>query len=547
MPKRSQIRVKTIINQFLAAVAVLQIFACVTAAVAAEKTLIYCIEAGPEIFNPSLAISGASFDAALPVYNTLVEFERGGTRIVPGLAQEWTISPDGLIYEFKLRRGVKFHSAPDFIPSRDFNADDVLFSIKRQWRAGHPYHKVSGGNYVYFNSTGTVGLLKSVEKIDDFTVRIMLNQVEAPFLANLAMPFAAVLSAEYADAMAAKGTPQRLDHVPVGTGPFQFVGYQKDSAIRYKAFDRHWAGRTPSDNLVFVVTPDAAVRYARLKAGECHAAAHLNPVDLPSIRKDATLQLLETEGLGLGYLAFQTLKKPFDDVRVRRAVVMALDKSAIVAAVYQDLGKPAHGPLPPGMWSYAPSAATPSFDPARARELLAEAGYPDGFETDLWAMPVQRPYNPNARRMAEMIQADLAHVGIRVKIVTFEWSQYLKRIRSGEHQMALWGWISDNGDPDNFLHTLLSADAARDGGGNIAKWSYKPFDDLVVKAKREIDQSVRAKLYSQAQMIFAEQTPWAPIAYTTTITAVSRKMINYRPDPFGLHKFYGVDLAPQGE
>lgn len=523
---------------------VVQVFFICASPAAAQKTLIYCIEAAPEIFNPALSTFGVSFDAALPVYNTLVEFERGGTQIVPALAESWAISPDGLIYDFKLRRGVKFHSTPDFAPSRDFNADDVLFSIRRQWRADHPYHKVSGGNYAYFNDTGTAGLLKSVEKIDDYTVRIVLHQVEAPFLANLAMPFAAVLSAEYADAMAAKGTPQRFDHFPVGTGPFQFVSYQKNLTIRYKAFDRHWAGRTPSDNLVFVVTPDAAVRYARLKAGECHAAAHLNPVDLPSIRKDETLRLSQTEGLGLGYLAFQTLKKPFDDVRVRRAVTMALDKSAIVAAVYQDLGKPAHGPLPPGVWSYDPSAATPSFNPARARELLAEAGYPDGFETDLWAMPVQRPYNPNARRMAEMIQSDLAQIGIRVKIVTFEWGEYLKRIRSGEHQMALLGWISDNGDPDNFLHTLLSADAARDGGGNIAKWTYKPFDDLVVKAKRETDRSVRAKLYSQAQMIFAEQTPWAPIAYTTTITAISRKMINYRPDPFGLHRFYGVDLAP---
>lgn len=510
----------------------------------AQKNFIYCAEAAPDSFNPSLTSSGASFDAALPIYNNLIEFEPGGTGLIAGLAESWSISPDGLVYLFHLRRGVKFHKTPDFTPTRDFNADDVVFSFSRQMRPDHPFHPVSGGKYIYFQDTGTQSLLKAVEKIDDYTVRFTISHIEAPFLANLAMPFAAIFSAEYADAMLKKGTPQKIDQFPVGAGPFVFVGYQLNSVIRYKAFDQHWRGRPALDQLIFAVTPDPAVRYAKLLSGECHAAPHLNPADLAAIRKNSALRLLETEGLALSYLAFQTTKKPFDDVRVRRAVAMAIDKAAIVAAVYQGLAHPANGPLPPDVWSYDPSAAPPSHDPAGARALLRQAGYPDGFETTLWAMSVQRGYNPNARRMAEMMQADLAQIGVRATIVTYEWRDYLKRIMTGEHDMALLGWISDNGDPDNFLHTLLGCDAARPGGGNIAKWCDPQFDALVVKAKRTNAHAERADLYRAAQTIFTAEAPWVPVAYPSMHMTVRAEVRGYRMDPFGLHRFDGVDLAP---
>lgn len=507
------------------------------------KTLVYCAEASPENFTPALNITGTSHDAALPVYEGLVAFEQGGTRVLPALAESWTISPDGLEYVFRLRRGVKMHSAPGFIPSRDFNADDVLFTFERQWKTDHPFHKVSGGAYDYFNDMGMPTLLKAVEKLDDYTVRFTLNAVEAPFLADLAMPFALIASAEYAGAMLAKGTPEKLDHQPVGTGPFQFVAYQKDAVIRYKAFDAHWGGRQPLDNLLFAITPDAAVRYAKLKAGECHVVPFPNPADLAAMRKDPAVRLVEQEGLNIGYVAFQTTKKPFDDERVRRALSMAVDRAAIVAAVYQGAGVVAKNPIPPTMWSYDETTRDIRYDPAKAKELLAEAGYPRGFETDLWAMPVQRPYNPNARRMAEMIQADFAHIGVRVKIVTYEWGEYRKRLQNGDHQMALFGWVGDNGDPDNFLHTLLGADAARIGGSNLAKWRHTEFNNLVTAAKRTTDIAERTHLYQRAQAIFAQEAPWIPVAHSVVYMALSPQVQNYRMDPFGLHKFAGVDLV----
>jgi dipeptide transport system substrate-binding protein len=181
------------------------------AGAAHAKTLVYCSEGSPENFTPALNITGTSLDAARPVFNQLVEFARGSTNVVPGLAESWEVSPDGTVITFHLRKGVKFHSGVNgFTPTRDFNADDVLWSFNRQWKADHPYAKVSGGAYDYFNDMGMPDLLKSIEKIDDYTVKMTLNEPNAPIMANLAMDFATIQSAEYAQYLLDKKTPEQL-------------------------------------------------------------------------------------------------------------------------------------------------------------------------------------------------------------------------------------------------------------------------------------------------------------------------------------------------
>jgi len=510
------------------------------AAGAQAKTLVYCSEGSPEGFNPSLYTAGTTFDASSrPIFNRLVEFERGTTKIVPALAESWEVAGDGLAYTFKLRKGVKFHSTKGFTPSRDFNADDVLYSFNRQLKPDHPYHKVSGGAYEYFNGMGMPDLLKSVDKVDDYTVRFRLNKPEAPFIANMGMDFASILSAEYADQMSKAGTPENVDLNPVGTGPFQLVAYQKDAVIRYKAHPDYWDGKAKIDKLIYAITPDPSVRYQKLKAGECHVMPYPNPADIEAMRGDPDLKMHEQEGLNVGYLAFNTEKAPFTDKRVRQALNMAVDKSAIIDVVFQGAGKAAKNPIPPTIWSYDESTKDYPYDPAKARALLAEAGVKN-LKTNIWAMPVQRPYNPNAKRMAELIQADWAKVGVEAEIVTFEWGEYLKRSKQGEHQTILLGWTGDNGDPDNFLYVLLGCDAAK--GANRARWCHKPFDDLLRKAKQISDVKERTRLYQQAQAVFKDEAPWITIAHSVVFMPVRKEVQDYKIDPFGGHIFYGVDL-----
>ena len=284
------------------------------------------------------------------------------------------------------------------------------------------------------------------------------------------------------------------------------------------------------------------MRLAKLRANECQVSAYPTPADLPSIRADASLKMLDQPGLNIGYLAFNTQKKPFDDKRVRQAVSMAIDQKAILESVYLGAGQPAKNLIPPIVWSYNDAVKPWVLDVAAAKKLLADAGYPDGFETDLWAMPVQRPYNPDARRIAELMQSDLAKIGVKARIVSYEWGEYRKRAQAGEHQMAQLGWTGDNGDPDNFFVPLAGCAAARPGGGNIAKWCNQDFEALVNKAVTLTDQAERAKLYEQAQVIMREEAPFFMIAHSVAFQPMRKEVMGYVMSPFSRHIFDDVDL-----
>ncbi len=509
----------------------------------AAKTIIYCSEASPEGFDPALYTAGTTFDASSrPIFDGLTAFEYGGTKVEPALAERWEVSEDGKSFTFYLRKGVKFHSNKMFKPSRDFNADDVIYTFERQKDKDHPWHSAIEGTFEYFEAMSMSSLIDNIEKVDDYTVTFHLTNVEAPFLANLAMDFAVIQSKEYMESLLEKNQAQKLNSDPIGTGPWVFAGYQKDSTIRYQANPDYYRGKPNVDRMVFSINTDASTRWAKVQAGECHHMPFPNPADLDKMRSSDDINLLEAPGLNVGYLAFQTQKKPFDDARVRRALRMAVNKATILDAVFNGNAEIAKNPIPPGMWSYNDNIPQDTYDIDAAKALLAEAGYPDGFETDLWAMPVQRPYNPNARRMAELIQAEWAKIGVKAEIKSYEWGEYLDRSKKGEHQTLLLGWTGDNGDPDNFLNVLLGCDAV--GSSNRAYWCNKEFDDLIQQARQTADLDKRTELYMKAQEIFNEEAPWVTIAHSMVSEPVNKKLKNYKLSPFGVHTFppYIIDI-----
>ena len=509
---------------------------------ASAKTLVYCSEGSPEGFNPSLYTAGTTFDAiSRALYNRLVEFELGTTEIVPALAESWEISDDGLQYTFHLRPGVKFHTTDDFTPSRDFNADDVLYSFQRQLDPEHPYHQVSGGTYEYFQGMNMPNLLKAVEKVDDMTVRFVLNEPEAPFLANMAMDFASILSAEYADQMLEAGSPETVDLNPVGTGPFQLVNYQKDAVIRYKANPDYWAGKAAIDDLVFAITIDPAVRWQKLQAGECHVMPYPNPADLEAMRNHPDIQVLEQEGLNVGYLAFNTEKEPFTDKRVRQALNMAIDKEAILDAVFQGAGRDRQEPDPADHVVVQRRGRGLSLRSGRRQGAARGGGREraaDRHLGDAGAAAVQPECPAHGR-------ADPGGLGERRgrgrdRLASNGASIWSAR-KNGEHQTVLLGWTGDNGDPDNFLYVLLGC-AAADDGTNRARWCHEPFNDLLVEAKRTSDVAERTRLYEEAQVIFKEEAPWVTVAHSIVFMPMRKEVVGYKIDPFGGHIFYGVDL-----
>ncbi|AWW59534.1 hypothetical protein C4O88_03040 [Pasteurellaceae bacterium 12591] len=426
---------------------------------ASNKTFINCVSRAPSSFSPALVMEGISYNASSQqVYNRLIEFKRGSTDIEPALAESWQISDDGLTYTFHLRKGVKFHKTKDYQPSREFNADDVIFSFQRQLDKTHPYHEVSKGTYPYFNAMKFPKLLQAVEKVDDYTVKITLTKPDATFLASLGMDFISIYSAEYADKMMKAGTPEKVDTTPIGTGPFIFAGYQLEQKIRFLANPDYWQPKAEIDRLIFDIVPDAGTRYAKLQSGACDMIDFPNIADLAKMKADPKIQLMSKEGLNIAYIAFNTEKAPFDNVKVRQA-----------------------------------------------------------------------------------IQNDWAKAGVKAKLVSYEWGDYIKRTKAGELTAGTYGWSGDNGDPDNFLSPLLGTENI--GNSNYARWSNAEFDALLSKAISLSNQAERAELYKQAQVIAKEQAPWITVAHSITNTALSLRVKDYKQSPFGYSYFYGTKLA----
>ncbi|WP_374339340.1 ABC transporter substrate-binding protein [Leeia sp.] len=515
----------------------------------AAKTLVYCSEGSPEGFDSARYTAGTTFDASShTVGNRLVEFERGTTKVVPALATSWEMSADGLTYTFKLRPGVKFHTTEYFKPTRDFNADDVVLTFERQLKKDHPYNKAvsPAPEYPYFGDMGLDTTIKSVEKVDPLTVRFVLNKPSATFLADIALPpTGTVISAEYVNKLLAEGKANELNNAPIGTGAFVFKRYEKDAQIRFAANPTYWGGKQAIDNLIFAITKDSAVRAQKLKANECQVAFAPKPQELSSLKGDPNIKMTNQAGLNVGYLAYNVRHKPFDNRDVRLALSMAINKQAILDAVYKSgdisIGNAAVNPIPPTMWSYNKGTKDYGYDTAKAKDMLAKAGFPNGFETTLWAMPVVRPYNPDAKKMAELIQADWEKIGVKAKIVTYEWGEYLKRTKAGEHDTMLLGWTGDNGDPDNFLYVLLSCDAVA-GGNNRAGWCQNEFSDLVGRAKLTSNVKERTKYYMQAQDVFKREAPWQTIAHSVVYVPMRKNVQGFVQSPLGDMIFKGVSL-----
>ncbi len=505
-----------------------------------NQPLIYCSEASPEGFNPQFYTAGSTFDVTEMIYDTLTDFKSGTTEVVPALAERWEISQDELTYTFYLRKGVKFHSNRSFTPTRDFNADDVIFTIERQKNPDHPYHRVSGGNYAYFYDLDMANIIKEVKKVDDYTLEIVLSQPYAPFISNLGMAFSAILSAEYADKMMEEGTPQKVDLEPIGAGPYQLTAYQKDAQVRFSAHDGYWDNKPHQKTLIFAITPDATVRYQRLAKGECHVMAYPNIADLDAMQANEDLKVLNLPGLNIGYVSYNVTKKPFDNIHFRKALDRAIDKEAIIEAVFQGNAIPGFNPMAPAVVGFHDTIEDPGFNLDEARLHLEESGVKNP-QIKLWAMPVSRPYNPNARRMAEIMQANWAKIGIDTQIVSYEWGEYLKRARNGESDALLIGWTGDNGDADNFLSPLFTC-AAAESGGNSGKWCNEEFDDLVYKAAQTSNVEERVEFYKEAQEVFARERPSSVMVHSIVYEVTRQEVEGYTMSPLGRHFFYGVSL-----
>ena len=502
---------------------------------------LYCSEASPDYFNPQLSMSGTAFDASNLLYSRLIEYNKEGTKLIPGLAKKWISSKDKKTYTFYLRKDAEFYPRGDFEPSRPLNAEDVLFSFNRQKEKSHPFHKVNGASYKFFYSLDLHNQIVKIKKLNDHTVQFVLKTASNLFPTYMAMEFAVILSKEYGDFLLEKKQAGKIDFEPVGTGPFILEKYVKSNVIRYKRNDNYYLGPAKLKKIIFSITPDPSVRFQKLKRGECHFLAKAQPTDIPLMEKSKNIKVMKRLTHNLAYLAMNTTKAPLNNKDVRKAIAHALNRKLYLNAIYKGTAKILDSPVPASLWGHNYTLRVPEYNLKKAKALLKKAGFEKGFKIQLWTLPVSRPYNPNGKKMGELQQADLKKIGIEVELVTYDWPTYLAKSSKGEHELLQIGWSADIPDPSNFLQILLTCDSIK-AGSNLSRWCNKNYDKLITKAMLSYPKTAD-KLYKQAQVLFQKDLPFIPIAQSYRHVALSKKVKGYVVRSFGSERFYPLSLS----
>lgn len=502
-----------------------------------EQILVFARGGDSESLDPGSTTDGESSRVTKQVLEGLLEFEPESFELTPGLAHDWNVSDDGLTYTFYLEEGVTFHDGTDF------NAEAVKTNFERWSDPEHEY-AFTDEEYVY-SMYGTMfggfkgdegHVIEEINVVNDHEIQFVLNQPLGFFLQNMGMSYFALTSPAALEEYGSK-----INENPVGTGPFKFVSWSKDDSIILDKFEDYRVEGLPKlDRVIFEVIPDNAARLIALRSGEIDIMDGLNPDDAAAVETEEGLELLTRTENNVGYLGFNTQKEPFDKVELRHAVNYAIDKQAIADALYAGYATTAKNPLPPGYLGYNEDVEPYAYDPDKARELLAEAGFEEGLEIELWTMPVARPYMPDPETVAQIIQNNLADVGINANIVREEWAPYLEKTSQGEHQLYMLGWSGTNGDPDYFLSSLLHGSNV--GSSNREFYQNDEVDELLDAAKRAVDQDERAELYAKAQELISADSPMVTLVHSRPVMATTSNVLNYVPHPSTSESLAEVEL-----
>ena len=484
------------------------------------QTLVFGRNKDAITLDYAVAPDGNSLNVARNTAEGLTRYVPGSFAVAPSLATSWSRSADAKTWIFKLRHGVLFQDGTPF------DAAAVKFNFDRWRLKNDPYHK--GGDFGYYASQfgGFPGVIAGVDVIAPDEVRIDLTHPLAPLLADLAMP-----AFSFASPTALRTEGENYFRSPVGTGPYRVSEWVRDDHITLSAFDRYWGRKAAIQTVVLRDFVDPSTSLLALERGDIDGWEYPQPESLAELRKDPNLTMYHLPPNNVMFLSMNELHPPFNDVLVRRAINEAIDAKSIVRDFYDTSAVPADEFLPAAVGPHGVKVAYP-YDPGDARRLLAQAGFPNGFATRFWYMTAPRPYLPEPQRVAEAIQADLSRVGIRATLQGLEWGVYVARVENGEHDLALFGWSGDNGDPDNFLYTVLDEDSAKPpGANNVSFWKNPQYHALMLAGQTEPDAAKRDGIYRRALELIHSDAPTVPIAHNAPPTVFRSAVKGFVPNP----------------
>jgi len=512
-----------------------------TASEAPTGALVYGSGGEPVNLEPGNITDGNSIIVQQQIYNRLIDFVPGTTELEPGLAESWEVSEDGLTWTFKVKEGVTFHDGTDF------NADAVVFNIERWWDPAFEFGYRDSGKlyeiweYLFGGFKGAENsVLSNVAAVDDTTVEFTLNQPFAAFPAALASGYFGMASpTAIQESGADYGTPSGL---AVGTGPFVFQEWRSGDRVTLEKNPDYWKDGLPkADQLVMSFVTDPAARLAQLRAGSLDFTVDLTPDQLPEIENADDLEAIFRPSFNVGYLALNPSYEPLAEAEVRQAIAKAINKPAIVDAFWGELGITDGHFTPPSMEDFQSSDIDDyEYNAEEAKQLLADAGYPDGFDLELWYMPVSRPYFPNPKPIAEAFAAELSTVGINVTLQTKDWGAYLEdRNQPPGFQSFMLGWTGDYGDPDNFLYAHFGPGATAD----LGDWTDETVFELLDQARAEGDAGAREDLYAEVDQILFEEALRIPIVHSQPLLAKRSNIDGWNPSPLGSETFETVEKS----
>lgn len=514
-----------------------------------SKFLVFGGSGEPDSLDSMNTTAGTALIVTRQIEEPLIGFEPGSTNLQPLLATEWSANEDSTEWTFKLREGVTFHDGTPF------NADAVVFNFKRGlepdfefgFRGGdspktYPIFPDIFGGYKGDPNT----LYENVEAVDEYTVKFTFKQPVPLFPNYVAASYFGISSPEaIKQAGANYGTP---DGGAVGTGPFKFLEWRPGENVTLVRNEEYWGEKARMPGVVFRFISDPAQRYAELQSGAVDFTINLAPDTRQQIEQSGNLKVVDLEPFNIAYLSFDLTVEPLNDLRVRQAIAHAIDRQAILEGLYGGVGEVAHDFLPDGLaWARPDDLITYDYNPERARELLAEAGYPDGFSTmtltdgtelplELWYMPVSRPYYPTPQPVAEAYASYLAEVGINVELKTEDWGVYLDNWDAGrKHGLVMLGWTGDYADPNNFLFTHFGPGNADEAGYvNQQVW------DLLKQAAAAPSQEESAELFKEAGRMINQDLPRLPIVHSPPVYAAKQALEGWVPNPTGGEPFASI-------
>ena len=526
-----------------------------------DNGLIYCTHASGFSFNPQTSDAGTSMNVVTEqIYNKL--FEISNTAIpTPILAQSYSISPDGKIITIYLRKGIKFHHTDWFKPTRDFNADDVVFSLNRvlgyetylptleqsavdyknpQYRIFHEQAKKV--RFPYFESIKLNQKIESVKALNPHTVQITLFKPDASILSHLASQYAIIFSQEYAVQLNADDNLVQLDLLPVGTGPYKVKNYFRNQYVRLEKNEDYWKKDAKIKNIIIDLSTDRTGRLVKFFNGECQIASYPEVSQLGLLKEnDKRYYVKSAEGMNLAYLAFNFQNAVIQDEQVRRAIAQAINRQRIIKAIYHNTATVANNIIPNISW--ASSVNTPDFaydfNPSEAKKVLQDKQ----LHLNMWVLNEEQVYNPAPLKTAELIKEDLNNVGVNVTIRSVTRTFLIDQLnkKSENYDMILTGWLAGNLDPDSFMRPILSCNAASEMT-NLSNWCDEDFDQLMYKALDSPNLWERAHVYNQAQELILSKLPIVPLANMKRVLVVNSRVRHIEMNPFGSLNFSTLSL-----